>query len=547
VLGVKIWWCGLGEELELPRVCFGYSLRIAFSVIYYNSLTMSLVQLQGIARRLAAAGYIEHPTGQGVYILHIDYVDDTNCSLICKHWTGYSFESQEFIHKPVRRDTPAAYFITPAYRCIVCISSSSTLCILEYNTEEEEWVTRSISRCNVHHNGKFAACMTEGRQLHVFFQNPSGKLIHLDMTSRVLSTVPVHATVGSPMFTGVFGGKVHVFYISSRDHRIHFVVMVPGKAPKDNTMSKCELTEGLRQFTVTLTLSKGEASFSAYVLTEGFELLRISGDKKGSVLGTMDAAGEFVSALQMDRCCTEAWDGTLLADRLKGYLNSDPYFINSPGGEHEVTPLAAACWKGHLDIVRLLIDHGADPKALSPKNRTPLFYATTRSPPENRSTIVRTLLRAGADVDQCYAENNFNTPLMDAIKLFRDKDVVHELLKHGASLTVQNGEGQTAGMLAKGAGLDKELPELRQQPLVNFPPQLPLQQPPPPQSLPPQSPLSQSPPLSQSHQDFSNMQKRRLIEFLVSMLMLIVAYTNTEDILDEVLRGQRGVGSITEG
>ncbi|KAF9465824.1 hypothetical protein BDZ94DRAFT_1253276 [Collybia nuda] len=507
---------------------------------------MSQVQLQGIVRRLSAAGYAEHPANQGVYTLHVDSADNSSYSLISKHWTGYSFESREFIHRPVRRDTTAAYFNTSIPRCIVCLSPSSAICVLEYSTDEEGWVNTRIPRYNVHHNGSFVACMWEKRELHVFFQDPLGKLVHLDINNKNLFTLPAYPIVSSPMFATTFDAKMHVFYISNRDHKIHFTTVVPGKSSKDNIMSKYKFTEGPRQFMVTSILVKGKASFSAYMLTENRELLRISGDGKRSVLGTMNVSGEFVSGMQIDRCCGEAWDGTLVEDRLKGYLQNDPYFINSPGGEYEVTPLAAACWKGHLRVVQLLIDHGANPNALSPDNRTPLFFATTRAPPENRPAIVRALLRAGAEVDRCYVENKFNTPLMDAITLFRDKDVVRELLAHGASLTVQNEEGRTAGMLAKSAGLDKELPQLRERPLVGYPPESP--ESPPPQSPPVHTtPPSYTNPQQQSYPEFSDMQKRRLIEFLVSMLMLIVAYTNTEEILDEVLRTRNGVGRVTNG
>jgi hypothetical protein len=477
--------------------------------------------LQGIARRLAAAGYVEHPANEGVYLLHVDGDDTTEYTLICRHWTGYTFESEELVYQPVRQNTPAAYLITPVLKRIVCITPSSTLCILEYSDDEEEWVTDSILRHTVHRNGKIAACVTEGKRLHIFFQDSSESLVYLDINGRTSATIPARLAVGSPIYVDVFNGKTHIFYIDGQDHRIHFVVMTPGKVPTDHMMSTCKLKEGLQQFTVILT--PGEGSFSAYALTEGRELLHISGDGGKTVLGTVDAAGGFVSGRAVDRCCAEAWDGTLVADRLKGYLKNDPYFINSAGGEHDITPLAAAVWKGHLDIVKLLLNYGADSNALSPKNRSPLFYATTRSPPENRSAIVRALLRAGAEVDQCHAEDNFNTPLMNAITLFRDKDVVHELLTHGASLTIQNGDGRTAGMLVKGTDLEKELPQLREQPLVN--------------------PGPLSPP--QSRQGSGEFEKR-LIEFLIPLLLLIVSYFKAEDVLDEILMELGGVEGLLD-
>lgn len=102
-----------------------------------------------------------------------------------------------------------------------------------------------------------------------------------------------------------------------------------------------------------------------------------------------------------------------------------------------VTQLAAACWNGDLQTVKMLLAQGADPNGLSPHNRTPLYFVTHRSPRANRSAIVQSLLDAGADVDKrCDDENN--TPLMNAISQIRDKDVIQLLINNGASKSLKN-------------------------------------------------------------------------------------------------------------
>ncbi|KAF8340102.1 ankyrin repeat-containing domain protein, partial [Amanita rubescens] len=159
-------------------------------------------------------------------------------------------------------------------------------------------------------------------------------------------------------------------------------------------------------------------------------------------------------------------------------------------GDNSVTPLAAASWRGHLDIVKLLLHEGANPNAISPQNRTPLFYLTKRSPARNRLGIVRALLDAGANVNECYPENNLNTPLMNAITVVADKEVVHELLKRGASLTATNAQGQTAKMLAGGTKLEADFMKWTERT---------------PSEL-----------------------ETRLVEFMVSLLVLIFTYTNNE-------------------
>ncbi|KAI0918884.1 hypothetical protein AcV5_001948 [Taiwanofungus camphoratus] len=166
-------------------------------------------------------------------------------------------------------------------------------------------------------------------------------------------------------------------------------------------------------------------------------------------------------AYKMANIHDDAWRGTLTADRLKQYLaNANASLIDSPGGDKAVTPLAAACWRGHLDIVRLLLDNPhrlANPNSLSLHNRTALFYATSRSPAKDRCAIVQALLDAGAEIDACSAADDLYTPLMNAIVEVKDKDVIHTLVDHGASLVAKNGRGETAETLAKQFGMEREL------------------------------------------------------------------------------------------
>lgn len=65
----------------------------------------------------------------------------------------------------------------------------------------------------------------------------------------------------------------------------------------------------------------------------------------------MDAAGKFVSERNVDQCCNDTWNGSLTADRLERYLESDRSIIDSPGGEQHLTPLAATCASGHPEAV----------------------------------------------------------------------------------------------------------------------------------------------------------------------------------------------------
>lgn len=105
------------------------------------------------------------------------------------------------------------------------------------------------------------------------------------------------------------------------------------------------------------------------------------------------------------------------------------------------TPLAAACREGNLKIAMLLIDHGADVLAMSyaEDGAVPMLYAAldNGNPIENDTDsttfhIVKHLLRAGADVNAKCA--NGNTPLHAAIENHK-LHVVVLLLRVGADIT----------------------------------------------------------------------------------------------------------------
>ena len=150
-------------------------------------------------------------------------------------------------------------------------------------------------------------------------------------------------------------------------------------------------------------------------------------------------------------------NGTLTADLLRRYLASNPHTsLNAPIGDRRLTPLAIACEGGHAHIVLLLLEHKADPDAVSARRRPPLFYATTRAP-RNRVEIVRYLLRNGAAIDKRFPEDHDATAIMNAITEVRDKAVVRALAEGGASLCAENASGQSVRELAREYGMEQEL------------------------------------------------------------------------------------------
>jgi hypothetical protein len=96
----------------------------------------------------------------------------------------------------------------------------------------------------------------------------------------------------------------------------------------------------------------------------------------------------------------------------------------------------------NLELVRALLDHGADPNAADPKGFTSLLYAIRW---QERVTA-GILLAHGADPDR--GDRNRVTPLMVAVYL-SDTPAIRMLLDRGAHVDRQDDiSGQTALMLA---------------------------------------------------------------------------------------------------
>lgn len=82
--------------------------------------------------------------------------------------------------------------------------------------------------------------------------------------------------------------------------------------------------------------------------------------------------------------------------------------VEDRGQKNDCTPLMEAASAGHVDIIRLLISHGADVNAQSSTGNTPLMYACAGG----HVAAVKELLTHGANVED--HNENGHTPLMEA-------------------------------------------------------------------------------------------------------------------------------------
>ncbi len=99
------------------------------------------------------------------------------------------------------------------------------------------------------------------------------------------------------------------------------------------------------------------------------------------------------------------------------------------------TLLMEAVLEKRTDLVKLLLEHGGDPKLSDREGVTALHFAAQAQLPE----IVQLLLDKGAPVDA--KDHLGNTPLFKALSTFRgeaDGDAIWALLLAGADKTLKN-------------------------------------------------------------------------------------------------------------
>ena len=121
------------------------------------------------------------------------------------------------------------------------------------------------------------------------------------------------------------------------------------------------------------------------------------------------------------------------------------------------SPLGLAAFFKRRDVVRILLDAGADPRPASRQGGfTPLHSAVATDAGTVDTEIVRLLLAKGADPNA--RSQSGSTPL-HTVGFTGDRASLDLLLKHGADPAIKDNDGKSAADIARGRG-HKEIADL---------------------------------------------------------------------------------------
>jgi ankyrin len=164
-----------------------------------------------------------------------------------------------------------------------------------------------------------------------------------------------------------------------------------------------------------------------------------SPNKKGENISILSEVSTLEVAVQKRRTQQDlslsaaAYDGRIKT--VRKFLEDDTVDVNEKACD-DLTALHYACIKGHRDIAKLLLDHGADIDAATSCNEGPLLMACDYS---NFSTI-KLLLDRGCAVNVINKDGD--TPL-HCVCRNSSTECVKELLVYGADSTIKNTNGKT--------------------------------------------------------------------------------------------------------
>jgi len=115
-----------------------------------------------------------------------------------------------------------------------------------------------------------------------------------------------------------------------------------------------------------------------------------------------------------------------------------------PNGD---APLVIAAYLGHTAVVRLLLEAGADVKAVDPGMQATALHAAAYA---GRTDAAKLLIQYGIDINKQGPKNGY-TALHDAIWA-NHPDTAKVLIDAGTDLSLQSHQGQTSLQFAQSSG-----------------------------------------------------------------------------------------------
>jgi uncharacterized protein len=128
---------------------------------------------------------------------------------------------------------------------------------------------------------------------------------------------------------------------------------------------------------------------------------------------------------------------------LVGALIKEGINVNELDGNQDA-PLIIAAYKGYTDIVKLLLETGADVSVVDPGMKATALHAAAYA---GHAAVVKLLIEYHIDLDKQGPYNGY-TALHDAVWQ-NHIETVRMLIEAGANLTLQSHAGETPLALAK--------------------------------------------------------------------------------------------------
>jgi ankyrin repeat protein len=119
-------------------------------------------------------------------------------------------------------------------------------------------------------------------------------------------------------------------------------------------------------------------------------------------------------------------------------VNAGAKKLNVNKAYNRITPLWRAIYHSDFDIIKMLIENGANVNYINSNGNSPLEYAV-----KHQNTILSSILiKAGAKIDIYNKDKHGNTILHYAVKNIKFKNIVSEWIIKGGNINSQNNYGK---------------------------------------------------------------------------------------------------------